>query len=104
MNDRDVYLKLAAMADELTALSEAAETFVGEAALRTAGASQHDIVRTRLFLTDIARDWAAVGAAHGTVFADIRPAATMVQVGALIDPRLLVEIEVTAIIPEFSAS
>ena len=69
-----------------------------EEALRAAGASLHDVVRTRIYLTDIARDWEAVGRAHGAVFGAIRPAATMVQVGGLIDPRLLVEIEATAII------
>ena len=70
---------------------------IGEA-LAAAGASFADVVRTRLFLTDIARDAAAVGRAHGAVFGTIRPAATMVEVRALIDARLLVEIEVTAFI------
>ena len=70
---------------------------IGEA-LREAGATFADVVRTRLFVTDIARDAAAVGRAHGDVFAAIRPAATVVEVRALIDPRLLVEVEATAII------
>lgn len=72
---------------------------IGEA-LRRAGAGFPDVVRTRIFVTDIVRDQEAVGRAHGEVFGAIRPAATMVQVGALIDPRLLVEIEASAIIPE----
>lgn len=66
------------------------------AALREAGADVTDVVRTRIFVVDIARDWQAIGRAHGEVFGHIRPAATMVEVRALIDPRLLVEIEATA--------
>jgi enamine deaminase RidA (YjgF/YER057c/UK114 family) len=67
------------------------------AALAAAGSSLHDVVRTRMFITDAATS-DAVGRAHGEVFGDIRPAATMVVVAALIDPRLLVEIEVDAVI------
>ena len=69
---------------------------IGEA-LAAAGASFADVVRTRLFVTDISQ-WEAVGRAHEEVFGDILPASSMVEVKALIDPRMLVEIEVTAII------
>lgn len=70
-----------------------------ERALQAVGASLADVVRTRMFVTDIRR-WEAIGRAHGLVFREIKPVATMVEVQALIDPRLLVEIEVTAILPE----
>ncbi|MFE3985977.1 RidA family protein [Nocardia tengchongensis] len=69
------------------------------AALAEVGATPEHVVRTRIFVTDISR-WEEVGKAHGEVFADVRPAATMVEVRALIDPALLVEIEADAVLPD----
>jgi enamine deaminase RidA (YjgF/YER057c/UK114 family) len=70
-----------------------------EGALREVGAALSDVVRTRMFVTDISQ-WEAIGRAHGEAFRDICPVATMVEVKALIDPRLLVEIEAEAVISE----
>jgi enamine deaminase RidA (YjgF/YER057c/UK114 family) len=70
-----------------------------QAALEQAGSSLQHVVRTRMFVTDIAQ-WQAVGRAHGEFFGDIRPVATMVEVSRLIDPDMLVEIEVEAIVGE----
>ncbi len=70
-----------------------------ERALLQVGASLKDVVRTRLYVTDI-REWEQIGRAHGEVFAGINPVTTMVQVVALIDPAMLVEIEAEAVIEE----
>jgi enamine deaminase RidA (YjgF/YER057c/UK114 family) len=77
-----------AAAQMRTALAAAAD------AIERAGFSLDDVVRTRMYVVDVPRDGEAVGTVHGEVFAEVRPATAMVGVAALLDPRMLVEVEV----------
>ncbi len=70
-----------------------------ERAINEAGGSLEDVIRTRIYVTNI-KDWSAIGKAHGEFFRNIKPATTMVEVKSLIDPNFVVEIEATAILPE----
>ncbi len=70
-----------------------------EKALASAGATLKDVVRTRMFVTDISQ-WEEIGKAHGEYFREIKPASTMVEVKSLINPEMLIEIEVTAILQD----
>ena len=89
-------------ADDITAQTREALRRI-EIALQQAGAALTDVVRTRIYVTDISR-WREVAAVHAQIFGEIRPAATMVEVSALIEPGLLVEIEADAYVDPWDGS
>ena len=68
-------------------------------ALNDAGSKMSDVIRTRMYLTDI-NDWETVARVHGDIFSDIKPVSTLVEVGGLIDEELLIEIEVSAVVSD----
>jgi enamine deaminase RidA (YjgF/YER057c/UK114 family) len=72
-----------------------------EAALEEAGSGLRDVVQTRVYVTDVSR-WEEVGRAHGEVFGEVRPATTILGVGGLVSPQMLVEIEAVAVVPPAS--
>jgi enamine deaminase RidA (YjgF/YER057c/UK114 family) len=87
-------------ADDADAATQTRKIFaIAEEVLTRAGASFSDVVRTRIYLTDVA-DWETVGHVHGEYFANIRPAATMVVVAKLLNPQWRVEIEFDATLPD----
>ena len=88
---------IAGLGDEFVQTQQALSNACG--ALAQLGAAPRHVVRTRMYVTNI-RNWEAVGRAHAEVFGDVRPATSMLQVAALIDPNMLIEIELDAIIDD----